>query len=75
VKRTTIFLPEELHDQLRRDAFRTKVSMAELIRTRLQAAVDRPRRRRSREDPILKVAGICRGPVLSDDIDDSLYGG
>jgi hypothetical protein len=49
--------------------------MAELIRTRLQAAVDRPRRRRSREDPILKVAGICRGPVLSDDIDDSLYGG
>ena len=26
-------------------------------------------------DPILKVAGICRGAILSRDIDDSLYGG
>jgi hypothetical protein len=75
VKRTTVFFPEELHEQLRRDAFRTKVSMAALIQKRLQAAVGRPRVRGSLVDPILKVAGICRGPVLSDDIDDSLYRG
>jgi hypothetical protein len=74
VKRTTIFLPDELHERLRRDAFRAKTSMAELIRTRLQRSDERPRRRSSGRDPILKVAGICRGPVLSNDIDDTLYG-
>jgi hypothetical protein len=74
MKRTTIFLPDELHEQLRRDAFRAKASMAELIRSKLQRSSDRPRKRRSSQDPILKVAGVCRGPVLSDDIDESLYG-
>ena len=75
MRRTTIFLPDEVHEQLRRDAFRAKVSMAELIRTRLQRPAARPRRRASSPDPILKVAGVCRGPVLSSDIDDALYGG
>jgi hypothetical protein len=75
MRRTTIFLPEELHERIRQDAFRAKVSMAELIRVRLQSALDRPRRGASRGDPILKVAGVCRGPVLSSDIDDALYGG
>jgi len=74
MKRTTIFLPEELHEQLRLDAFRAKSSMAELIRSRLQGAIRQPRRRRISPDPILKVAGICRGSVLSNDIDDALYG-
>ncbi len=74
MKRTTIFLPEELHEQLRRDAFQAKVSMAELIRTKLRHTNARPRRRASEKDPILKVAGICRGPVFSHDIDDELYG-
>ena len=72
MKRTTIFLPDELHEQLRRDAFRAKSSMADLIRKRLQGSTDRPRRRR-KTDPILKVAGICAGPVFSNDIDDALY--
>ncbi len=75
MRRTTIFLPDELHEQLRRDAFLAKVSMAELIRVKLKGSVDRPDRRGSvDQDPILKVAGICRGPVLSEDIDNSLYG-
>ena len=74
MKRTTIFLPEELHEQLRQAAFRAKISMAELIRTKLQHSIGRPRRRGSSQDPILKVAGICRGPILSSEIDDSLYG-
>ena len=75
MRRTTIFLPDEVHEQLRRDAFRAKVSMAELIRTRLQRPVARMPRRGASPDPILKVAGVCRGPVLSSDIDDALYGG
>ncbi|MGA2325538.1 MAG: hypothetical protein ABSH05_04560 [Bryobacteraceae bacterium] len=74
MRRTTIFLPDEVHEQLRQDAFRAKTSMAELIRTRLRSSIDRPRRRGSPQDPILKVAGVCRGPVLSSEIDESLYG-
>jgi hypothetical protein len=72
--RTTIFLSSELHEKLRRDAFQAKISMAELIRTKLADAPGPPRRRRPSKDPILKVAGVCRGPVLSSDIDESLYG-
>lgn len=71
MRRMTIFLPDDLHEQLRQDAFRAKVTMAELIRSKLRT----PRNSRtSSQDPILKVAGICRGPVLSNDIDDSVYG-
>lgn len=73
MRRTTIFLPDELHEQLRQDAFRAKTSMAELIRAKLQRSVSPPRKRRLSQDPILKVAGICRGPVLYSEIDDSLY--
>ena len=74
MRRTTISLPDELHEQLRRDAFRTKTSMAEITRAKRQFSVEPPRRRRTPQDPLLKVAGICRGPVLSDGIDDALYG-
>ena len=74
MKRTTVFLPDELHEQLRQDAFRARTSMAELIREKLQRSAGRLPRRGASRDPILKVAGICRGPILSRDIDDSLYG-
>ncbi len=74
VKRTTIFLPEDLYEQLRKDAFRARTSMAELIRARLRAPQAKRRNVPRRKDPILKVAGIWRGPVLSAGIDESLYG-
>jgi len=74
MRRTTVFLPDELHEQLRRDAYRNHTSMAELIRTKLQNPADRPRRRGSSRDPILKVAGVCRGTILSGGIDETLYG-
>ena len=73
MKRTTIFLPDELHEQLRREALRAKTSMAELIREKLRRAMHRPPRRGVARDPILKVAGGCCGPILSEEIDDSLY--
>jgi hypothetical protein len=75
MRRTTVFLPDDLHEQLRRDAFRAKTSMAELIRARLRRPASRPRRQEPAQDPILKVAGVCQGPVLSSGIDESLYGG
>jgi hypothetical protein len=72
MRRTTVFLSDELHDQLRRDAFEAKVSMAEVIRMKLKMPAMRPRANVS-EDPILKVAGICQGTILSRGIDKSLY--
>ena len=70
VKRTTIFLPDELHERLRREAFAEHVSMAELIRSRL----DRPRRRRAAaQDPLDKVVGIVHDGTLAEGIDEALY--
>ena len=71
MKRTTIFLPEKLHERLRKEAFRSKISMAELIRAKLSAP--KPKRKRF-VDPILKVAGIYSGPPISENIDEELYG-
>jgi hypothetical protein len=48
--------------------------MAEIIRAKLRQPDASPGRRVSRQDPILKVAGVCRGRILSNDIDDALYG-
>jgi hypothetical protein len=72
MKRTTLFLPDELHEQLRQEAFRSRVSMAQIIRMRLENPGSRPRK--PKVDPLLKVAGICRGPILSERIDEELYG-
>ena len=64
MRRTTISLPDALHDELR----------AEAIRLRIQAPEKAPRRalakRYAGSDPLLKVAGICSGPVISANIDD-----
>jgi hypothetical protein len=73
MRRITILLSDELHDQLRREAFQAKISMAELIRTRLRGSVNRQTSKPSK-DPILKAAGVCVGPVLSRGIDEALYG-
>jgi hypothetical protein len=74
MKRTTIFLTEELHERLRNDAFQSRISMAELIRNRLEEATRPVERAKSGPDPIVKVAGVCRGPAFSNDIDEALYG-
>jgi hypothetical protein len=73
--RTTVFLTDELHEQLRQEAFRAKTSMAEIVRRKLRQPAGRQRNRKSSPDPLLKVAGVCRGPVLSGEIDEALYGG
>jgi hypothetical protein len=73
MKRTTIFLPDHLHERLRQEAFHSQQSMASLIRSRLEKNGQRNRRAKPRVDPLLKVAGICSGPILSDSIDEALY--
>lgn len=76
MKRTTIFLPEDLHEELREEAFRSRVSMAQLIRARLEQGRAR-RSRRSKDlvldDPLLKVAGIIHDGTLTRNLDEELY--
>ena len=75
MKRTTIVLPDELYESLRRDAFNQRVSMAALFRSRLANRPATPsRKRRASSDPLLKVAGVIRDGRLSKDIDETLYG-
>jgi hypothetical protein len=74
MKRTTIFLPDDLHERLRQEAFRARLSMAEVIRLRLERRASGSKKRRPVADPLLKAAGICRGPQISERIDEELYG-
>jgi len=51
MKRTTIFVGDELREQLRNEVFRARISMAELIRARLAGSKDQPERRRLHPPP------------------------
>lgn len=72
MRRTTISLSGELHEELRREASRARLSIAEVIRLRIQMPAKTPGKRKVVADPLLKVAGICSGPVISANIDDEL---
>jgi hypothetical protein len=71
MKRTTIFLPDEVHERLRREAFAARISMAQLIRSRLEQGTARQRTRGG--DPLAKVEGIVQDGHLTEGIDDALY--
>jgi hypothetical protein len=74
MKRTTIFLPEDLHESLRREAFRSRLSMAELIRSRLDHRSSSGKQRKPKIDALGKVIGTCGGgPDLTEDINQELY--
>ena len=74
MKRITIFLPDELHERPRQEAFRARLSMAELIRLRLEHCAFESKKRRRGADLLLKAAGVCRGPQFSQQVDEELYG-
>ena len=74
MKRTTIFLPEDLHERLRQEAHRSRTSMAALIRSKLEAASTSKTADWSGDDPLLRIAGICRGDgKLTENLDEELY--
>jgi hypothetical protein len=68
-----VFLPDDLHERLRREAFAARVSMAELIRGRLERGGRRRRRSAGTADPLALVEGIVRDGRLSEDVDEALY--
>ena len=72
MKRTTIFLPDELHERLRREAFSSRVSMAELIRSRLERRGSR-RPAAGHADPLAAIEGIVSDGRLSEGLDEALY--
>jgi hypothetical protein len=72
MKRTTVFLPDALHENLRQEAFRTRVSMAEIIRLRLERGAHPPGK--PQRDPLAKAEGVVRHGRLSQDIDEAVYG-
>jgi len=74
MKRTTVFLPDDLHERLREEAFRRRISMAELIRSRLERTNGRRKRRGAGGDPLAEVEGIVHDGRLSAGIDEALYG-
>lgn len=74
MKRTTVFLPDHLHDQLRREAFERRVSMAALIRSRLEEGKSRRPPKSSSHDPLAAAEGIVSNGSLTRDIDAELYG-
>jgi len=71
IRRTTVFLPKDLHERVRGEAFARRVSMAQLIRTRLENGGRRSTR--ARKDPLAKVEGIVRDGHLPEKIDAALY--
>jgi len=71
MKRTTVFLPEPLHESLREESFRLRVSMAEIIRMRLELGA---RPAKARRDPLAKAEGAVKNGKLSQNIDEALYG-
>ena len=71
MRRTSIFLPDPLHENLRQESFRLRVSMAELIRIRLEMG-SRPATK-GRRDPLAKAEGAVKNGKLSQNIDEALY--
>jgi len=75
MRRTTIFLPKELHERLHAKAFRARVSMAELIRARLERGSHRRAQKPvPKRGPLLDVIGIIHDGTLTQNLDEDLYG-
>ncbi|MCX6591264.1 MAG: ribbon-helix-helix domain-containing protein [Acidobacteria bacterium] len=72
MKRVSILLSEELHEQLKQEAQRRRVSFAEMVRIRLAASSPRPQF--SEPHPMEEVIGIASVGGLTDNIDRDLYG-
>jgi hypothetical protein len=71
MKRTTIFLPDDVHERLRREAFAARISTARLIRARLEeGSAPRPARG---GDALAKVEGIVQDGRLTEGIEEALY--
>ena len=71
MKRTTIFLPDGLHERLRREAFAARIGTLRLIRLRLEKGTAHRRTRGG--DPLSKVEGVVQDGRLTEGIEEALY--
>jgi predicted CopG family antitoxin len=62
-----IRIPDDVYKRLTREASRAGITVSDLIRVRLESSGS------PKAHPLLRVAGICRGPQLSNRIDDEIY--
>jgi hypothetical protein len=74
MKRFTTRLPDELHKRLSQEAIRNGISLAELIRRRLEPRNRGKRQNRPVRDPLDEVVGTISSGRLSEGIDEELYG-
>ena len=72
--RTTLVLPEPLYEEIRMEAFHKRLSMATIIRMRLEQPKAAGGARAA--DPILALAGLAPSNegLLTDNLDADLYG-
>ena len=72
--RTQIYFTEEQYNLLKQTAVKSKVTMAEIIRTAVEGYLNK---RTAEEEPLLKIIGIGESgdPNASLHIDEVLYGG
>jgi hypothetical protein len=73
MRRTTIFLADDVHEHLRQEAFRKRISLAELIRKKVEPRSVRRSVPRL-DNPMEKVIGIVRDGTLTKNLDAELYG-
>jgi hypothetical protein len=71
--RTTILLPDDLYERLRRESFAKKKSVASLIRERL-TEVSPKEEEFTGPHPLDSVIGIASAGGLTTEIDEDLYG-
>jgi hypothetical protein len=76
MKRTTIFLKEEVHARLRQEAHKANLSMAELIRRKLDvadSAADVADWKPPKPNPLRELAGMWSDGTLTANLDEELY--
>jgi hypothetical protein len=75
--RTTLVLPGELYEELRKEAFEKRMSLGAVIRMRLEyrpkpTAEQRPTAAAAQTDPLLAIAGLADSGALTAGLAESL---
>jgi hypothetical protein len=73
MNRTTLVLPNHLYEELRREAFDKHMSLAAVIRMRLEYRPPAATTPAEAQDPLLAIAGLADSGTLTANLDAELY--